>query len=92
MAHENALSSKLSNFFGLAVKESLNYGNEADIQGCVEGVFIDAIFIANKIIESLLSRAGEKSDLLLAESTASYLKISLISLLCMTKYQDLKFW
>jgi hypothetical protein len=36
--------------FGLAVKESLNYGNEADIQGCVEGVFIDAIFIANKII------------------------------------------
>jgi hypothetical protein len=41
----------LSNFFGHAVKdESLNYGNEADIQGCVEGVFIDAIFIANKII------------------------------------------
>jgi hypothetical protein len=80
-------------FFGLADKESLNYGNEADIQGCVEGAIVDAIFIANKIIKSLLSRVGEKSDLLVAESTSSlHLKIRLITMLCMTKYQDLKFY
>ena len=60
MAHENALSSKSSNFFGLADKESLNYGNEADIQGCVEGAIVDAIFIANKIIKSHLSRGDEE--------------------------------
>jgi hypothetical protein len=60
MAHKNALSSKSSNFFGLSNKESLNYGNEAAIQGCVEGAIIDAIFITNKIIESHLSRGDEE--------------------------------
>jgi hypothetical protein len=50
MAHKNSLSSKSSNFFaGLADKESLNYGNAADIQGCVAGAIIDTFFIANKI-------------------------------------------
>jgi hypothetical protein len=60
MAHENSLSSKAShqpNFFGLADKESLNYGNEADIQGC-------AIFFSSKIIKPHLSRGGEEVRLI----------------------------
>jgi hypothetical protein len=61
MAHKNSLSSKSSNFFaGLADKESLNYGNAADIQGCVAGAIIDTFFIGNKIIEPHFSRGGEE--------------------------------
>jgi hypothetical protein len=60
MAHENALSSKSSNFFGLSDKESLNYSNEADIQGCIKGAIIDAIFIMNKVIKSHLHRGDEE--------------------------------
>ena len=63
IAGERVLVSESSNFLGVAHKASLSYGVEADIQGWVYGAIVDAVFLANALIEARSSAGDVKRRL-----------------------------